>query len=280
MDILYRMSGIFFGGARSLMGMSEGCYDGHAHIFRCDLPLSADHRYVPSADALPDCLSSLLCAHSLDGALLVQPSFLGSDNSYLLDFLSSRPDDALTYRGVIVLDPVFCVDRGWLRSLADLGIIGIRLNLFGIESSFSYSDWRSVFLTVEELGWHIELHCCSSYLGSILPLLVCTQSKIVIDHFGLVSSPDDSGFGVIMSQPSDRVWIKVSAPYRIFSRGEIWEDIELVRPLVEMYSQKFGFDRLVWGSDWPFTQFESRVTYDKVIDFGERLGTATLSPAL
>ena len=32
-------------------------------------------------------------------------------------------------------------------------------------------------------------------------------------------------------------------------------------PLRRIYADHLGNDRLVWGSDWPFTQFEAQMTY-------------------
>ena len=48
----------------------------------------AGRRYTPDYDASLDDYAALLVENHLGGGLLVQPSFLGSDNSFLLESLS------------------------------------------------------------------------------------------------------------------------------------------------------------------------------------------------
>ena len=104
-------------GAATLMGLSAGRYDGHCHVFRADLPMISGRRYTPEYHAEPETLCQLLSINELKGALLIQPSFLGSDNSYLLQTLSRYAEhQALVFKGVVVLDPLaipspdICID--------------------------------------------------------------------------------------------------------------------------------------------------------------------------
>ncbi|MGF1525350.1 MAG: amidohydrolase family protein [Candidatus Competibacterales bacterium] len=254
---------MYLTGANTLMGLAEGRYDGHCHVFRADLPMANGRRYTPGYDATPEELCCILNQFGLDGALLVQPSFLGADNSYLLQALEKiSSDERLTVKGVAVLDPSAPIDGEWLKALDQRSIIGVRLNLVGKAESFDYDNWRTTLGAVENLGWHVELHCEAVHLPRILPQLVRHHAKVVIDHFGLIEQvANNAGLRAILDQPKDQLWIKVSGAYRIHPRGDRKADAATMAPLREIYTDHLGSDRLVWGSDWPFTQFEKQMNY-------------------
>src|ERR1700704_4906010 len=71
--------------------------DAHAHVFVRGLKLAMDARYAPDYDASWETLLSLAAANGVGRAVILQPSFLGFDNSYLLGALRARPDG---FRGV------------------------------------------------------------------------------------------------------------------------------------------------------------------------------------
>lgn len=254
-------------GTRLLMGETQGRYDGHCHVFRADLPMISERRYTPDYDALPETLSKLLSEHYLDGALLIQPSFLGSDNQYLLDTLYrlKQLDPERVFKGVVVLDPASPPDDKVLSQLSAKGVIGLRLNLYRYAARFDYAVWQPLLQKIEKQGWHIEVHCEANMLQSILPSLTQHHSKIVIDHFGLVTSVEQcSGMKTLLSLPPEKLWIKMSAPYRLkqhLSEKNKQSHDEILQLLYTVFSNFLGDDRLVWGSDWPFTQFEDNVSY-------------------
>lgn len=53
----------------------------HAHVFARDLPLTSDRRYAPAYDATIDDYLGMLDRNGMSHGVLVQPSFLGTDNS-------------------------------------------------------------------------------------------------------------------------------------------------------------------------------------------------------
>ena len=73
--------------------------DGHAHVFLKDMPLAGTRRYAPSHDATPADYLGLLDAHRVTHGVLVQPSFLGTGNDYLLAALRAHPQ---RLRGVVI----------------------------------------------------------------------------------------------------------------------------------------------------------------------------------
>jgi predicted TIM-barrel fold metal-dependent hydrolase len=64
--------------------------DSHAHVFSRDLHLIGARRYTPEYDATLGQYLEHLQTHGLSHGVLVQPSFLGTDNSYLLAALKQR----------------------------------------------------------------------------------------------------------------------------------------------------------------------------------------------
>ncbi|WP_350340910.1 amidohydrolase family protein, partial [Escherichia coli] len=58
--------------------------------------------------------------------VLIQPSFLGTDNSYMVSGLRQAPE---RLRGIAVLAPE--AEAGTMRDLAGAGVVGLRLNLIG-----------------------------------------------------------------------------------------------------------------------------------------------------
>jgi len=235
--------------------------DTHAHIFHRGLKLANARRYAPDYDVfLTDYLQVLNENHIGRGAL-IQPSFLGTDNSYLLEALRQYPD---RLRGIAVVDPAISLDE--MNELDHDGIRGVRLNLVGQElPDFSKGKWPVFLDRIQQLDWQIEIHREVVDLPNILTALLPTNINLVLDHFGRPDSSkgiNDPGFKFMLdkAESSRRVWVKVSGAYRNGVSG-IGHRIALeAMPLLKKY---VGYDRMVWGSDWPHTQFESSESYAK-----------------
>ena len=246
-------------GANTLMGVADGRFDGHAHVFRADLPLAARRRYAPSYDATAETFAALLDAAGLDGALLVQPSFLGADNSFLLRTLAEAETLGKTFRGVVGLTPETPVAA--MREMAAAGVVGVRLNLLGTPWSAADAEaWDGVLRAADGLGWHVELHCEGARLATLLPGLFAVCKRVVVDHFGR-PTPDapesESGVAALMAAPRERLFVKTSAPYRVFPGLSDADAARRCAPLFRRLLDRLGPERLLWGSDWPWTQHEA-----------------------
>lgn len=232
--------------------------DCHAHVFRVGLPLADVRRYAPDYDATPADYVKMLDANGMSHGVLIQPSFLGTDNSYLIGALREYPK---RLRGVAVVEPT--VTRGELVAMNEAGVVGIRLNLIGKpDPDFGQDDWRALLRQVADLGWQVEVHVEAVRLPQIAGPLLSVGVNVVVDHFG---RPDpklgvnDPHFGYLLSLgKTRRIWVKISAAYRNGKDGAGDRTaVDAMRPLRE----NFGLDRLLWGSDWPHTQFESQIKY-------------------
>lgn len=225
--------------------------DCHVHIFTPDLTLAPSRRYQPDYGATPEALIETLEKHGLGKALIVQPSFLGTDNTYLLAALIRYPG---RFRGVAVVDP--SIDRREMRNLAESGVVGVRLNAIGQAApDLGSALYRRFAESLADLDLFVEIQAEGSQWNDMAPMLADLPCDIVIDHFGRTPAPHESGgFDALLgvAQRKD-VWFKFSAPYRFGN--------EAARDCARMLVDTVGTDRIVWGSDWPWTQFEGRHSY-------------------
>ncbi|ABA74538.1 putative amidohydrolase 2 protein [Pseudomonas fluorescens Pf0-1] len=238
--------------------------DSHAHVFSRDLNLIGERRYTPDYDATLEQYLTHLHAHGLSHGVLVQPSFLGTDNSYLLAALRQAPQQL---RGVVVLEPG--VSRVMLNEMDQLGVVGVRLNLVGKAlPDFRNSAWRAFFSHIADLDWHVELHREVKDLPGLIHQLTPYGLKLVIDHFGRPdanSGVDQPGFCELLELGSKgSIWMKVSGIYRL--GGTPQQNINFARMALPLLEQSFGLRQLVWGSDWPHTQHEQSIGFRTVVD--------------
>ena len=185
--------------------------------------------------------------------MLVQPSFLGIDNSYLLAALARHPD---RLRGIAVVAPE--VTDAQLDAMAAAGVRGIRYNLFGLDPDFiARPQMRALTARAAARDWLIELHAPGPALPDVLDILVQDANRIVVHHFGRPDAArpvDDPGFQRLMRlAPGDPVFIKLSAAYRLSGIDPA--------PYAAAFLDHFGPQHMLWGSDWPWTQHEAETDY-------------------
>ncbi|WP_027534470.1 amidohydrolase [Bradyrhizobium sp. WSM3983] len=240
--------------------------DTHAHVFHRALKLAPGRRYAPDYDAPLSLYLEQLDHNGMTNGVLVQPSFLGTDNSYLVDGLKQT---GARLRGIAVVDPAVSTDE--LRELDRAGVVGIRLNLVGQPlPDLAASEWKGLLANVKAMGWQVEIQRNASDLAVLAPQLLDHGVNVVLDHYAL---PDpklgiaDPGFQSVLKLGATRnVWVKISAPYRNGPAGE-----SFAKEAYPLLRKAYGLDRLLWGSDWPHTQFEATQSYAKNREFLDTL---------
>ncbi|WP_237481855.1 amidohydrolase family protein [Lichenibacterium dinghuense] len=245
--------------------------DAHAHVFARGLTLAEGRRYAPDYDAPLDAYLKMLDALGLTHGVLVQPSFLGTDNGYLLAALAAAPE---RLRGVAVVDPD--VPRDELERLAASGVAGIRLNLIGAPTpDLAREPWRGLMRRVVEAGLHVEVQSEAARLAGLLPPLLDAGAAVVVDHFGLPDPTlgvDDPSWRAMVARAVDepRMWLKLSGSYRLGPDGAT-----LASRLAPMLREAFTSRRLLFGTDWPHTRFEGA---DRAADALDDLATWVPDP--
>ncbi|MCX7141875.1 MAG: amidohydrolase family protein [Proteobacteria bacterium] len=228
--------------------------DCHAHVFSRECQPVQGARYRPGYDALVQDWMALWPHAQVGRGVLVQPSFLGTDNGYLLRQLGAHRE---RLRGVAVIAPG--VARTELLAWSAMGVCGIRLNLIGKDELgvYALADWQSLFRNIADLGWHVEIQCEGERVTCFLAALGSAPPALVFDHFGLPdpnAGGDCPGMSAIVREAEKRtVFVKLSAPYRM--RGAD------ARSYAGRYLAELGPERLLWGSDWPWTNHEADGAY-------------------
>lgn len=250
--------------AFDIPGVNAGMIDTHMHLFRQDLPLADSRPYAPEYNAEWSDYETAVAGAGISGAVIIQPSFLGTDNSYLVACLETAPIPA---RGVAVVGEKTSADV--IRTLHRSGVRGLRFNLLSHDNAEAPAPevWRHVFDDIRPLGWHIELHVGAAQIPDVLHKLEGINLPLVIDHFGRPKPADatsQKGFDYLVSRGNDaNLFCKVSAPYRLegLPADQLFQEL----------AQSFTFDRLLWASDWPWTRHEGEHTFAQCITWRDKM---------
>lgn len=228
--------------------------DTHAHVFHPGLRVIESRRFTPNYDAsLPRYLAEL-DRNGVGYGVIVALSVLGNDNSYMLESLRKA---AGRLRGVAGIDPA--TDLPKFDDFAAAGVVGVRVNLTGglPVPRFNEGPWADAVAECVRRDWHIEINDRCGRLHESVEQLLAAGARVVVDHFGM---PDrtlgiaDPGFARLLGFASSRrVWVKLSGDYRFDPSVAVVAASQLLRA--------YGPDRLLWASDWPFTQHESTESY-------------------
>jgi predicted TIM-barrel fold metal-dependent hydrolase len=244
--------------------------DTHAHVFHRGLKLASGRRYAPDYDAPLSLYLQQLDQNGTTNGVLVQPSFLGTDNSYIVECLGQTGG---RLRGIAVVEPT--ISSQDILALDKAGIVGIRLNLVGQQlPDLSAPEWKALLANLKSANWQVEIQRNASDLVGLVPKLLDAGVSVVLDHYTLpdpkLGVGDPAFQSVLKFGATGRVWVKISAPYRNGSNGEAF-----AKQAYPLLRAAFGLDHLLWGSDWPHTQFEKTETHAKNRRFLDELITDT-----
>ena len=229
--------------------------DCHFHVYTTDMPLTATAWHKPPADATTEQLIETLDGHGVTFGVIAAASLYGDYNDYSLGALRLHR----RLRATAIVRPT--IDLHELEALDRAGFCGIRFQFRNVAQppDIAGPDYRALLRRIRDLDWHVHLNDDGKRLPGPLAALRAAGVRIVIDHFGY---PDESLGGInspgfrdtLAAVEAGRTWVKLSAGYRMSSVANA------KRYATELV--KFaGGDRLLWGSDWPFANFETKVSY-------------------
>jgi predicted TIM-barrel fold metal-dependent hydrolase len=247
--------------------------DAHAFVFSAAAPAVAGARYRPRYGADASAWKGLWRDSGVTHGVLVQPSFFGGDNREMLDTLAGDPGHL---RGVVVLHHT--VDSATLDRFDALGVRAMRLNLRGARDLEEYGNaaWHALFARVEDRGWHVEIFIDRARLPTIARALETSRVALVFEHFGVPGLHPlelDATFAAVERLAAAReVWCKFSAPYRLEGADAV--------ALAKRWIEAVGRERIVWGSDWPWTGFEEQGDYARARSELDRWVDAPLRKAI
>jgi len=223
--------------------------DTHAHVMSLAARLASERHSAPKRDVSAEEYVGLLDAHGLSHGVLTAPSFLGTDNTLLLQALAAFPD---RLAGTALVDP--SISEEDLAGMRRGGVVGVRLNWTRRASlpDVDSPEYAGLFAKVRKLGMHVEMFLEDGPTAHVLPRLLAHGVDLVIDHFG---APDPEqgvagpGFAqVLRALAAGQAWVKLSAPYRLGGVDP--------RRYVDALLDAGGPGRLMWGSDFPWISHE------------------------
>lgn len=222
--------------------------DTHAHIFKGGVCFTQNARYVPDYSFLAKDYLALLEANNFTGGVLIQPSFLGTNNELIFDTLLKYPK----LRGVIVSDPED------FAKLYKKGVCGMRLNLIGQNPpDFSTKSWQEALSFIKEKGLHIELHCELERILPIINELKKYDVNIIIDHLSRVSKASFKLLDDYKGLKNAKLFFKISGFYRLDG------GVDLAKKSFLKLLDIFGPNAFIYGSDHPHTNYEKLMNFKK-----------------
>jgi predicted TIM-barrel fold metal-dependent hydrolase len=201
----------------------------------------------------PETILGYATPEGVDRVVLIQMSFYGFDNRYMLDVIAAQPT---VFRGVAVVDHSRSDVAGEMRRLRPLGVRGFRIYGLGDD----HATW------LDAPGYADMFACAAAEKMAICPLMgaaglsaldrMCERfpdTTVVIDHFARIGTrntfdPAEIDALCRLSRHAN-VNVKASAFYALGKAAAPHTDLI---PLIRRVYDAFGSARLMWASDCPF----------------------------
>lgn len=244
--------------------------DAHSHIWTPDTnryPLAGGFRRAnmePASFTVEELLQHAKPA-GVNRVVLIQMSFYGYDNRYMLDTIRKFPGQ---FSGVAVIDQHSRMVEMEMRNLKMQGVHGFRIYPKDVPVDRWLDDegLQKMFKT----GAEENLNMCCLIDPNALPALskTCTkfpETPVVIDHLcriGVSGKIDPAEVKALCDMAKHkRVTVKVSAFYALGQKKPPYLDLA---PLIRQVYDAFGRERLMWATDCPFQVVDH--TYQQSID--------------
>jgi len=232
--------------------------DAHSHVWTQDTknyPLTAGYRRlnIDPASFTAEELIKEAGAVGVNRVVLIQMSFYGYDNSYMLDSIRKHPGK---FVGVAVIDQDGPRPDVEMRKLKGVGVRGFRI--------YSKNQMPDKWLSADAMhamwtcGAEENLAMCCLMDPNELPALdrMCRdfpETPVVIDHLCRIGvsgtvEPKDAKALCDMARHK-KVSVKVSAFYALGKKQAPYTDLG---PFIKQVLDAYGPERLMWATDCPF----------------------------
>ena len=185
--------------------------------------------------------------------VLIQMSFYGFDNSYMLDAIRDNPG---MFSGVAVIDQDALRPDLTMIELKNQGVRGFRI----YPKNKPPKNWLDgeAMRTMFDTGTKERLQMCCLINPDALPALdrMCRdfpETPVVIDHIcriGVSGKVMESDVKALCDMAAHKnVTVKISAFYALGRKTPPYHDLA---PLIKRVYEAYGAERLMWASDAPF----------------------------
>ncbi len=241
----------------------HGWIDAHVHVWTDDrvrYPRVLNAQDYPPPHFTPDHFLAHAKPNGVTRAVLIQMSFYGSDNSYMLDSIRAYPGG---FSGIGIISESATNAAEQMTRLSERGVTGFR-----ITPGDSPKTWldTTTMLEMWRCGAERRLAMCPLIDPAALPGIdrMCSRfpdTPVVIDHMARIGVDgvirDEDVKALCGLSKHRNVYVKVSAFYALGRKQPPYTDlIPLIRRVFEAYGPK----RLMWASDCPF-QVQGGHTY-------------------
>jgi predicted TIM-barrel fold metal-dependent hydrolase len=251
--------------------LKKGFIDAHVHVWTPDTtkyPLAkgfTKEDMKPTPSFTPEELFAHARPCGVTRITLIQMSFYGYDNSYMLDSMKRFPG---VFSGVAVIDEDNEPAKR-MRELKKLGVRGFRIRP-GDRSRETWLDGRGL-ADMWKCGAEEALNMCLLIDADSLPAVdrMCRRfpdTPVVIDHFarigvdGQIRETDLKRLADLSKH--QHVTVKISAYYALGKKKMPYTDLAaMIRRLLDAY----GRERLMWATDCPY-QVQEGHTYAASIE--------------
>lgn len=253
-------------GATLQAEQSAGYVDSHVHVWpKLTEKYPLDSKYTPADLAPvafpPEEIMQLGQKEGVQRVVLIQMSFFGFDNTYMLDCINKWPK---VFRGVAIIDHDAPGVPDKMVALRKLGVRGYRLyaNAKNVASWDGSPGIDAMFKTAAETQQAICLLSDPEVLTVIDKMATrYPNTRIVIDHFsriGMRGQVDQGDLEKLCKLGRfENVFVKTSAFYALGQKKAPYTDL---LPMIKQLRDAFSADRLMWGSDCPY-QVQDGHTY-------------------
>jgi predicted TIM-barrel fold metal-dependent hydrolase len=242
------------------MAMLEPYIDAHSHIWTPDVhhyPLAQGFtvndmkpRSFTAQELLERCRPS-----GVGRVNLIQMSFYGFDNSYMLGMIKLYPD---RFVGTAIVDPLAPRPE---RAMDDLRPKGVRA--FRIAPNYSKlpparwlepEGYTAMFAAAAKSGQALSCLINPDALPEVDRMCArFPETTVIIDHLGRIGADGNIRGGDIDAlcrlARHPKLFVKVGAFYALGKKTPPYLDLA---PLIRTVVQAFGAKRCMWESDCPF----------------------------
>lgn len=225
--------------------------DPHVHVWKHDPKYPfAPGAHPPAEDRSPEMLLELMKANNVQRTVIIQVIHFKWDNSFLADVLKQYPQ---TFKGVARVNPEDPAAPDHLSELMQKpGFHGVRIS----PSADERGNWitgplmPSLWKRCDELKVPMTVLAPISRVPDVEKLIAkYPELTVVIDH--MADCPPDQPRELeklLALEKYPKVFVKVSHTWSLSKEEFPYKDSQAQ---VKRLYDKFGPQRLMWGTDWP-----------------------------
>lgn len=253
----------------SLQDEDQGWIDSHVHVWTNQFdryPIVPPFRpeEMEPRTFEPEVLLGHARPAGVSRIVLVQMSYYGADNRYMLDVMQEHPG---TFGGIGIVDQAKKPVEA-MQELKGQGVRGFRIQPHDAKPDRWLSDEasRAMWTCANDENLAMCALIDPPFLASLeRELRLRPKTPVVIDHFariGIGGTVRESDLESLLKLADyEQVHVKVSAYYALGAKRAPYVDL---LPMIDKVVGAYGAERCMWGSDAPYQVMEGHTYADSI----------------